>query len=631
MAEKNLMVVIGAKTEGLTKGMDELTKNLEKVGKQATKMGKDLSKKVTAPIVALGTLAIKSSVDFESAFAGVRKTVDATEEEFALLSQGIRDMAGEIPTAATEIAGVAEAAGQLGIQTENILGFTRVMSDLGVATNMSGEQAATALARLANITQMSQDEFDKLGSTIVALGNNLATTESEIVDMSLRLAGAGKQVGMTEAEILALAGSLSSVGIAADAGGSAFSKVMIEMQLAAEVGGESLDNFADVAGMSSAQFAHAFQEDAAGALIAFISGLQTAENRGMSAVKVLNDMGVSEVRMRDALLRAAGAGDLFTESIELGTRAWEENTALTEEAEQRYGTTASQLQILKNNINDVAIQFGDILVPILMKVVEKVQAFVDWLDNLSPAAKNTVVVIGLLAAAVGPVILAVGKVITVVTTLLPIIKGIGVVIGALVTGAGAPFIVLIAGIAAVIAAVVLFGDDFIAAIAKAVEWVSERIQAFADFWGGIFEWIRDHTVGVFEGMWEIIKKVINWIIGGINKMIAALNAISIDIPDWVPGLGGSSFGFNLKEIPLLADGGLINQPGLAVVGERGPEMVHLPQGAVVEPLAQDRVREKQPIQLTNIFHTNRELDEREVSRRTELSMRRLELEYARRF
>lgn len=148
-------------------------------------------------------------------------------------------MAKEMPTSAVEIAGVAEAAGQLGIQTDNILGFTKTMVMLGDSTNLSADEAATALARLANITGMPQDSFQKLGSTIVALGNNFATTESEITAMGLRIAGAGSQVGMTEAQIMSFSAALSSVGIEAEAGGSAFSTLLSNMQLAVETGSES--------------------------------------------------------------------------------------------------------------------------------------------------------------------------------------------------------------------------------------------------------------------------------------------------------------------------------------------------------------------------------------------------------
>lgn len=191
---------------------------LKQIGEDMTQLGKNLTKNVTMPIAGLAGVSAKAAIDFESAFAGVRKTVNASESDMKKLETGIRDMAKEMPTAATEIAGVAEAAGQLGIKTDSILGFTKTMVMLGDSTNMSAEEAATSLARLANITGMSQNDFDRLGSTIVALGNNLATTESEITSMGLRLAGAGHQVGMSEAQIMSFAGALSSVGIEAEAG-----------------------------------------------------------------------------------------------------------------------------------------------------------------------------------------------------------------------------------------------------------------------------------------------------------------------------------------------------------------------------------------------------------------------------
>lgn len=388
--------------------MEEASKKLKDVGEKMTDVGKNLSKKVTAPIVGLGTVATKSAIDFESAFAGVRKTVDATEEEFTRLEKGIRNMAKEIPSSATEIAAVAEAAGQLGIKTENILEFTRVMIDLGEATNLSADQAASALAQFANITQMSQKDFDKLGSTIVALGNNLATTEADIVSMGQRLAGAGAQIGLTEAEIMSFAAALSSVGIEAEAGGSAFSKVMVNMQLAVETNSKKLQDFASVAGMSAEEFKKSFEEDAAGAILAFIQGLGNAEEKGMSAIKILDDMGISEVRLRDALLRASGASDVFTEALNLGTQAWEENNALTKEAEQRYQTTESQIQIAKNTLQDAGITIGEIVMPHVLDLVEGIKETADKFSKLSPQTQENIVKIGLLAAAIGPLLVVVG-------------------------------------------------------------------------------------------------------------------------------------------------------------------------------------------------------------------------------
>ncbi len=348
--------------------------------------------KITSEVAQLGGYVVQTGIQFESAFAGVQKTVDATDEELAGFRQGIRDMAKEIPQTAAEISSVAEAAGQLGIKNEYLLSFSRTMSDLGVATNMSATEAATALARLANITQMPQENFDRLGSTIVALGNNLATTESEITEMGLRLAGAGSQVGMTEAQILGLAGAISSVGIEADAGGSAVSTVMTKMQLAVEQGGDSLEQFANVAGMSAAEFQQAFREDAAQALVSFVEGLGNMESRGQSAIATLADMEITEIRQRDALLRLAGAGNVLSESLGIATQAWDENNALTNEAEQRYQTLESKLQILKNNIDDFAISLYDGIRDPMAEVVSESIGYVQRLhDSFNEGGLSAVV------------------------------------------------------------------------------------------------------------------------------------------------------------------------------------------------------------------------------------------------
>lgn len=378
-------------------------------GEKASKVGGTLTKTVTLPVIAMGTAAVNAQVKWESAFAGVKKTVDGTTEQIAELEKGIKDMSLALPSSAEDIAAVAESAGQLGIQTENILGFTRTIIDLGNATNLVGEEGASSLAKFANITQMSQKNFDRLGSTIVALGNNSATTEADIVAMAMRLAGAGHQVKMTEAQILGLAASLSSVGIEAEAGGNAFSKVMIEMQLAVETGSESLSDFASVAGMTTSEFSKAFKEDATGALIAFIQGLSKAEENGTSAIKVLDDMGISEVRLRDSLLRAGSASELFSKTIALGNEAWEENTALTNEANQRYATTESQIKMLKNEIVAMARDIGVELLPIVKDGMIVLKDLIQKFNELSPATKENIIKLALLSATVGPAVGGVGK------------------------------------------------------------------------------------------------------------------------------------------------------------------------------------------------------------------------------
>lgn len=328
-----------------------------------------------------GVAAIKTGISFESAFAGVKKTVNASKKELLEMRKGILDMSEEMPTSANEIAGVAEAAGQLGIKNDSILGFTKTMVQLGDSTNMSSDEAATSLARLANITRMPQKSFSNLGSTIVDLGNNLATTEQEITDMALRLAGAGHQVGMSEADILSFAGALSSVGIEAEAGGTAFSTLMSKMNLAATKGGDELNDFAKVSGMTADQFKKSFEKDAAGAIISFIQGLDNINKNGGSAIKTLDDMGLSDIRMRDALLRAAGASGTFTEALQIGNNAWEENTALQNEANQRYETTESKISMLGNKFKRLGISIYDDVNNPIRGAVDVVTGYVDQLKD----------------------------------------------------------------------------------------------------------------------------------------------------------------------------------------------------------------------------------------------------------
>ena len=399
------------------KSLEEFSKKCDAASKTMTKIGRTLSATVTAPIVALGASAIKASISYESAFASVRKTVDATDAEFAQLSDDIEQMSTKVASSADDIAEVVAVAGQLGIQNEHLMEFARTMIDLGNSTDIVAADAASTLAKFANIMGMDQSLFQNLGSTLVDLGNNYATTESAIMEMAMRLAGAGHQVGLSEAQILGFATALSSVGIEAQMGGSAFSKALVKMEVASATGGQALEDFGAVAGMSAAQFKALWDADPAAAFQAFIVGLSKLDDEGESAIAVLDEIGIKEVRLRDTMLRAVNATDLFSRAQNMATSAWKKNTALSEEANKRYATTESKLKNLKNTALLFGQQIGDDLNPTIRSLIGGAEELLQKFLSMDESQRKQIIQFAAYAAAAGPVLLALGK----------ITKGVGTV------------------------------------------------------------------------------------------------------------------------------------------------------------------------------------------------------------
>ena len=412
--DRSIKLIIQAQVDGAKRALSETAQAAKKVGdeadkssKQATTAGQRMVRSArdnqqawntvgttltafgAASALALGG-ATKAAIDWESAWAGVVKTVDGSAVQMSALEEGLRGMARELPASHSEIAAVASAAGQLGIETPNILGFTRTMIDMGESTNLSAEQAATALARFANIMGTSQTEFSNIGSAVVDLGNNFATTEAEIVEMAMRLAGAGRQARLSEGEVLGLATALSSVGIEAQAGGTAFSRVLIEMASAVDSGTSELGTFAQVAGMTAEQFATAWRDDAGSAIAAFVSGLGEMEASGQSIQPVLEELGLTDIRVGDALRRASGAASLFTGAMDMGNEAFAANSALAEEAAQRYATVESRLAMARNSIVDAAISMGEVFLPAIGAVADGTADFAGFLADLPPGVQGLV-------------------------------------------------------------------------------------------------------------------------------------------------------------------------------------------------------------------------------------------------
>ena len=473
-----LKVLLTADTAGYERAMKDAasaanvwSKDLGSIGRQATQVGSALTRTLTLPLVGLGVGAVKLAADFESSFAGVRKTVEATEPEFAALAQGLRNMSKEIPVNVNELNRVAEAAGQMGIKKDDIIAFTRTMADLGVTTNLTADEAATATAQIQNIFGTAGKDVDRFGATLVALGNAGASTEKDIIEMGKRIAGAGNQVGLSQAQVLGFASALSSVGINAEAGGSAISRVFLKINDAVAKGGKGMAEFARVAGMTGAQFKQAWEQDAATATTAFISGLARLKAEGENVNQTLEGLVGKNIIIKDTLMRASGAGNLLTEQLALANKAWQENTALTKEAEERYKTFASQLTVLWNQIKDVGITLGTSLLPTLKDLIVVATPMVGVIAQaaqmfaaMPEPVRLTIVGLAGVVAAIGPLLWAFGQLITAAGTVIGAFTAKGIAMRAL-TAVGPPLVAAMGAVASSFVAIGALAVGLVASLA----------------------------------------------------------------------------------------------------------------------------------------------------------------------
>ena len=571
-----------------SKAGDKTRRSIEKFGNGMASVGTKLTTAITLPVAAVGTAAVKAATDWETAFTGVKKTVDATEAEYDELGKGIQKMATQTASSMEAIAGVAEVSGQLGISKDYLLDFTRTMVQLGDTTNLSAEEAATSLARLLNITGESTSNVDRLGAAIVDLGNNFATDEASIVAMSTRLASAGTLAGMSTTDILALSTAMSSVGIEAEAGGTAMTQTLtaFESAVAGFSAGSTadLEAIASVAGTSATEFARTWESEPIMAVQSFISGLGKLDEQGESATLVLDELGMSGIRQSNMLKSLGLASDVLSDAVNTSSAAYEANTALTAEAEKRYGTFASRVSQLKEQIKTLGIDIGQILLPYVAKAMGFVQGLVDKFNSLDDSTKDAIIKFALVAAAVGPVLTIFGKMITIGSGLLGAfakVKGVmagvsaaGGVLKFAIAALTSPIGLVVAACAAVVAILVLVVThmDKLKALFAAVKSVAiSAAQSLKNKVGGAFEYIA----GKVEKVSSLLSAVGGAIGGAASKVYEFATGSESKLS------GSKSSGG--RSLPGNATGTTNWRGGLTRVNEKGGEIMNLPSGTQIIP------------------------------------------------
>lgn len=490
------MVRIGVELSGLTKGLEDAQSRVQKFGQKMQSSGAAMAAGITLPLVAVGGAAMKTAIDFESAFANVEKTVTATGPQFAALETGIRDMAKEIPKSAAELSNLAAIGGQFGVSTPALLGFTRTIADLGVAIDgISAEEAAAQMAQIGKVTGTTEAEFRNMGSTLVDLGNKGSASEATILSFTQRLAGSGSAIGLTAAEIMGIGASMANLGLNAEAGGTAMSKVFSKMEAAVARGGGGLENFARTAGLSAASFAATFQGEPAKAVQMFIDGLGKAKDQGQSLTLVLDDMEMKDVRLTDSLKRLAQSQGEMTKQIDIAKVAWKDNSALTDEAGKKYATTENRLVLLRNKAQDAAITIGGSFATSMMDssngatgLIDKLGGLANWFTTLSPGIQKTTFYAGAFLAAIGPVVWAIGGMASGLAGLSSVLATVAgwLAVGAVKLG------YLGASLASIGPAIAIMVTAF--ASWKIGSWIGEIT--------GLTDWIGKKLAGAFYGVSE---------------------------------------------------------------------------------------------------------------------------------
>lgn len=395
------------------------SKRFDGVAKGMQSMGSCLTVGLTVPLAAAAGLSVKAATEIDTSLTNVKKTVDGTAEDYQRLKDAAIEFSKVNAVSASEILDIQSLGAQLGYSIDELEEFGEVVSGLDIATNMSAEDAASELAQFFNIMGESHEMTRNYGSTIVGLGNSFATTEADISHMAMRIAGAGKQIGLSSADVLGLSTALSSMGINAEAGGTAISTIMANIDKTVATNGENLETWASVANMSASEFSDAWGSDAVGTLSAVLVGMDEATQAGGNMSVMLEEMGITSIRQTDTFKRLASNSSFLGDAVAKANLAWEENVALDNEVANRNDSLAAKFEMLTNRVIAVADQVGVPLADALLGVVDAAEPLFDAIESgakafadMSVEERQVVLACAVLAGAMGPVLTVGGKLIT---------------------------------------------------------------------------------------------------------------------------------------------------------------------------------------------------------------------------
>lgn len=368
-----------------------------------------------------GGAIVESSNSIDASYRDLRKTFDASEEEYKALYDAAMEYGQANVTSADTMLEMESIAAQLGVgldeyghktsnATEQIRRFAEVAANLDVATNIDSDTIALQMGQIQNVMDdLSPDNIESFGDALVRLGNTMPTQESNIMQITQRLAAVGSVTSFTTPQLMGWAAAIASTGQRSEAAATGISNTITAIQKAVGAGGDALDLFAETAHMDAESFAAAWRDSPTEALKAFIGGLG---DLGDEALQKLEDLDITGVRQTQTLLSLAKTVDTVDVAIQNATDAWNGGGDAAAEAGKKAEGFSGTLAKLQNSTQVLAATFGDAMVPWMNRGIDAVQKLTDWLKSLDESAIDTAVVVGGVFSAIavaGPPLRTLGK------------------------------------------------------------------------------------------------------------------------------------------------------------------------------------------------------------------------------
>ncbi len=348
---------------------------------------------------------IAAAIEFESSMADVKKVVDfETPEQFKAMEKDIINLSKRIPMAADELAQIVAAGGQAGIAREDLTKFAEAAAQMGVAFDISAEEAGQMMAQWRSAFKMNQEEVNRLADQINHLGNTTAASAPKISEVVRRIGPLGEVGGAAASEIAALGATMVSAGITEEVAATGIKNMILSLTAGAAATKSQQEAFAAL-GLDAEKMAKMMQEDARGAILKVLQALQKLPEHTQAAV--MSDLfGKESIGAIAPLLTNL---DALKGNLDKVGDASKYAGSMQKEFEERAKTTENNLQLLRNNMYALGVTVGSVLLPPLnelikraVSVADKVQKFAEKYPGLTRAVViGTASVLGLSAALAG--------------------------------------------------------------------------------------------------------------------------------------------------------------------------------------------------------------------------------------